>query len=552
MDALLPRSLTSDLISYIGNKRRILPYLADVLAPLVEASEKTTFLDPFCGSGVVSRLARHLGCTVAANDWEPYAHAVTVPYLENRPADLPGLFAPFGGVSAVYDRLNACREPSTRYISLHYAPEDTERPRLGAERLFYTTENARIIDAVRDEIDRLAPNGRDVECGRVRRILLSSLLQQASVHANTSGVFKAYHRGFGGLGRDALGRIMRPIRLDPPMIPDGPVGGASCVDAGEFVSSRPADVCYLDPPYASHQYGSNYFMLNTILRWDRPPVDERRDERGMLLSKAGIRPDWTDTRSPFCSRRGAPRAIRDLLDKIDARFIVVSYSTDGIVALEELAEMLAERGALDVRSIDYTTYRGGKQSMTRSRSNGEFVFVADTSRRADSRGTSVLPVAVAASIARSRRRAIEDKRFNPERMAESFDCRPGYVVLSDGWFAETTDRYEIAIPDPPGDLAPGDLDRVELLLARAACRDHMEELEIVLSLAWSQADSRRYLRRAVSCLRQFAHRKYREQFNEALTLVRRAMVARPRVYGSISKAVAELEERARMRRARDR
>ena len=78
---------------------------------------------------------------------------------------------------------------------------------------------------------------------------------------------------------------------------------------GEFLAGRSADICYLDPPYAVHQYGSNYFMLNTIARWDRPPVSEERGPDGRLRQKAGIRADWKRTRSAFCYRDTAAAAL---------------------------------------------------------------------------------------------------------------------------------------------------------------------------------------------------------------------------------------------------
>ncbi len=42
-------------------------------------------------------------------------------------------------------------------------------------------------------------------------ILLSILIYEAATHTNTSGVFKAFHKGFGGHGKDALQRILKKI-----------------------------------------------------------------------------------------------------------------------------------------------------------------------------------------------------------------------------------------------------------------------------------------------------------------------------------------------------
>ena len=68
--------------------------------------------------------------------------------------------------------------------------------------------------------------------------------------------------------------------LEVPLEQDGEeshVGGVRLDEGGvvrqdEVLLERPVDIAYLDPPYAQHQYGSNYHLLTTIARWDRPPA----------------------------------------------------------------------------------------------------------------------------------------------------------------------------------------------------------------------------------------------------------------------------------------
>ncbi len=551
MATQVPSGLTRGLISYIGNKRRMLEPLAEVIAPLRRDSGETTFLDPFCGSGAVSRLARHLGFRVHAADWEPYAAVVSAASLENDPEEIDALFAACGGAAACFERLNACLVPRTPYISLHYAPRDTEAPRLGEERLFYTAENARFIDAVREEIDVLLPGTAttddDSPPARARRIVLASLLHVASVHANTSGVFKAYHRGFGGLGRDALGRILRRMQLEIPAIPSGPRGRASRTGIDAFLAGASGDVCYLDPPYASHQYGSNYFMLNTILLWDRPPVDDRRDENGHLLAKAGIRPDWVQTRSEFCSRRTAPDAMRRLLARVDARYLVLSYSSDGIIPLDDLTQMLAETGELRVRTVDYTTYRGGRQSSTKSVRNSEFVFVVDRASPTRAGRAGGIPETAARPLAASRVSGLLARRMVPARLADAFACTDHTVHLSGDWSVESPDRYVLTPSSPPGDINSQELDAIAEKLSVAACADYVEELEVLLGLLWAHPENAAYRGRVGWCLHKIAHRKYRAEFSRALAMVYRAMLVRPGVYGAVSGDVQAVRARARLR-----
>ena len=63
----------SQLIPYIGNKRKLLPLIYRGLA---HTGSRGSFVDLFAGSTVVARFAKTLGFRVLANDWEPYAHEI--------------------------------------------------------------------------------------------------------------------------------------------------------------------------------------------------------------------------------------------------------------------------------------------------------------------------------------------------------------------------------------------------------------------------------------------------------------------------------------------
>ena len=80
--------LSEQLIAYIGNKRALLPFLHGVFSAPPARSAREPFLDPFAGSGAVSRLARVMGFRVAANDWEPYSFVINSCHLVLTPSDL--------------------------------------------------------------------------------------------------------------------------------------------------------------------------------------------------------------------------------------------------------------------------------------------------------------------------------------------------------------------------------------------------------------------------------------------------------------------------------
>ena len=94
----------------------------------------------------------------------------------------------------------------TGFIRDRYAPHDDEEVQAG-ERVFYTGENARRLDAYAQLKRQSDPKLRD--------LLLGSLLSEASIHANIGGVFKGFYKDpdtgigkYGGKGEDALERIM--------------------------------------------------------------------------------------------------------------------------------------------------------------------------------------------------------------------------------------------------------------------------------------------------------------------------------------------------------
>ena len=67
-------------------------------------------------------------------------------------------------------------------------------------------------------------------------------------------------------------RIKGKIVLEPPVLSryecDHEVLQEDANDAARRV--RDLDLAYIDPPYNQHPYGSNYFMLNLLVRYERP------------------------------------------------------------------------------------------------------------------------------------------------------------------------------------------------------------------------------------------------------------------------------------------
>jgi adenine-specific DNA-methyltransferase len=374
----------SQLIPYIGNKRKLLPLIAGGIART--GIRQGTFVDLFTGSTVVARLAKTMGLRVFANDWEPYAHVLAAGTVAlNRK---PG-FRALGGSRHVFRWLNEM--PSRRgYVARHLCPERDEEPDPDRERMFFTRRNGQRIDAMREQIRRWEEEG-SLSPGE-RAYLLSALLYSVSYVSNTSGVFKAFHRGWGGKTGTALYRILSRIELSPPVLHDNREGNLALREdalqlaprLSELVGKRP-DIVYLDPPYNQHPYGSNYHVLNTVALWDKPPLNRRTRIGGRTVDKSAIRRDWRELRrSPYNHRSTALTAFGDLLDRIDARWLLFSYSTDGMMPLDALLDVLCRKGRTEIFTQRYKRYRVSTPRMSPRPHTVEFLAVLDTRKQSAS------------------------------------------------------------------------------------------------------------------------------------------------------------------------
>ena len=96
--------LYHQVFPYLGNKRKLLPLLAEGIR--ATGCREGAFLDLFAGTGVVSRLAKVMGFQVVANDWEPYTEVFNLAYIV---CDEAPAFEKLGGMEAAYARFNRLR-----------------------------------------------------------------------------------------------------------------------------------------------------------------------------------------------------------------------------------------------------------------------------------------------------------------------------------------------------------------------------------------------------------------------------------------------------------
>jgi adenine-specific DNA-methyltransferase len=319
--------------------------------------------DVFSGSGIVARYFKQFSHLLITNDLEKYSSLINQCYLSN--VDELDLIKLKEYYTIIMKELSKNKLEKGIIANL-YAPKD-DRNIQPDERAFYTTRNAMYIDTVRKLIEHIPQN--------MQKYFLAPLLSEASIHANTSGVFKGFYKNtetgigqFGGKNQDALCRIKGDITLPFPvfsnfhadvMIFNG--------DSNKIIYDIPeVDVAYLDPPYNQHPYGSNYFMLNLLLDYKYP------DNTSKI---SGIPDNWN--RSDYNKEIFAYNALKELVMNIKAKYILISFNSEGFIGLEEMKIMLSQIGKLDILETQYNAFRGSRNLNGRKIYLKEYLYLLE-------------------------------------------------------------------------------------------------------------------------------------------------------------------------------
>ncbi|MEE9573678.1 MAG: DNA adenine methylase [Candidatus Neomarinimicrobiota bacterium] len=366
--------LKSQIITYMGNKRKLIGEISNVVDNIIAElnQDSLSIADVFSGSGIVSRLFKTKSTTLYTNDLAGYSKTLNQCFLSTPTTDdliqirkyitLANEFAHSPGDGG-----------AESWIRRHWAPSGEIKKE---DRAYFTENNALLIDKYQHFIKSVP---KKYQC-----FLLAQLLVQSSIHNNTNGQFSAFYKDANGIGKYGgkkevdIKRITGNIILEEPIFSPNPCKvHIYQQDSNEWVKKIPAvDIVYLDPPYNQHPYSIYYFLLDIINNWDTtitiPPTNRGQPK------------NWK--KSAFNSFKNAEVAFTDLIMNIKAKYIILSYNNKGIIHHKNLEKILSKRGTVYTIPVTHKTYNKFKGIASYKRKGEwqnvkEFIWLVDLTHK---------------------------------------------------------------------------------------------------------------------------------------------------------------------------
>lgn len=310
---------------YLGSKNKILDFINDVVSN--NTNDINTVADVFAGTGVVADLFKRQGKKVIVNDILTSNYISYQTWFSNEKVDDKK-------IKKQIIELNQLSGFSG-YVTKNFGGR------------YFSVENAQKIDAIREKIETY-----DHLNEREKAILLTSLLYAMDKVANTVGHFDAYRKNMDSF---------KSLILRVPELDKNKNNELFNEDANQLVRKIKADLVYIDTPYNSRGYESAYHVLENVMEWKKPAVE------GVAM-KAVNRAEKTSE----YTKSKAPQAFDDLIQHIDARYILVSYNnmakkgnsrSNAKISTEEIFASLKKRGTVKVFETNFNAFTTGKSDI---------------------------------------------------------------------------------------------------------------------------------------------------------------------------------------------
>ena len=329
---VVDKAPSTEGIKYAGSKLKLLGHILS----LASETSSETVLDGFSGTTRVSQAFAQSGYSVTSADISEWSEVFGQCYLQAGDAK---------NYAELVQHLNACA-PKDGWFTKEYGgvPGDVglKRP--------WQTHNTRKLDAVRDEIENLSLSREE------KAVALTSLILALDKVDSTLGHFTSYLKEWSSRSYNSLELKVPKIRKYEKK------HSVQRGDIFDVLKRISVDLAYFDPPYGSNnekmppsrvRYASYYHVWKTIILNDQPDLfgaaNRREDSRDRVAGSV-----FEEFRKNEEGEFIAVAAIGEMLRAVDAKFVILSYSSGGRATAEELHQEINSAGnLLKVVELDY-------------------------------------------------------------------------------------------------------------------------------------------------------------------------------------------------------
>lgn len=319
-------------MKYIGNKCRLIGFIEDCLKDFKVEYKNVKVYDLFSGTGSVSEFFLKNNCKVLSCDNMNYAIAEQYRRLFFREEPEFNEIKELIGYEKLDDILKYLNslEGKKGYFFDNFCEEGEYK------RKFFSSSNAKKIDAIRNKIDEW----KDILPSDKYNFLVGILMNSADFVSNTAGTYGAYLKIWRSMA-------LKEMKLEKPeFIHSGEIKMYTC-DVINFVKNQDkADIVYLDPPYNTRQYPAYFSVLESIV------VNDNQKLNG----KTGLR-NYENQKSKFSIKKYVKEEFIELIDSIKSNYIVMSYSTEGILDSDFIMETLNKKGKTKMYNTLYRRFK---------------------------------------------------------------------------------------------------------------------------------------------------------------------------------------------------
>ena len=341
------------VISYIGSKVKLYDFIEDIIISNYDKNKTYNFLDLFSGTNSVSNyIKKNTNWNIYANDLSNYSNVIfsfiyfdlieekrkkellnKLEYLDNLPLISTG---------DIFNEFSVNGNPKT--IDSKEKEKMFENQPFNS-RMFFSERVGKKIDTVKTQIIKWINEGELTDKIDIN-ILLTFLLHYADKNSNTTSVYGAYLKNTKKMKKEyqfyseTLIKELTKKNINNNNLKNSyksynkDILGIISLLKNELSDNSDKNIIYLDPPYSTRSYESNYHILEYISNLDFN-IDLMKQN-----SKTGQRVQGST--NPFNSKNKTFDIFQDMIKSSleISNNIYISYNTDGLMKQEDIELIL--------------------------------------------------------------------------------------------------------------------------------------------------------------------------------------------------------------------